>query len=376
MSKTLCDDYFIYAILHKKGSKLALITGKSSGARAGGIRLPSYEEEDGVPIHRVYNNPQEMFMLPRRRLKNVLKIATELNPDLIYCHSADNVPLALLLRKYFKIPIVLHVEIAGAIPTQKFVGSWKMRTLRLLLRLPTKGPAHWSWLCKNTDAIITSNPPDQRILASLSRYGAQVYYLPWPANIPVGCQLQQNRNKERGIFAGLLVPFKNTQEFEWVLPLILQKTPIKEFIIIGIGSHSAIINKLKLQFGDAIRYIPKLPRCEVIRLISGSYFAFTPVQKGGWGFIGDCWAVETPLLMFNNIFLSKELDPCVAKTGEDLVQKINQLYEDPPFYRKLQSIGNDEYKKRTTEAVTDKLYDIFSKTLKNFSASEEKTFET
>jgi glycosyltransferase involved in cell wall biosynthesis len=306
-----------------------------------------------------------MAFFPRRRLKNVLKVAKEFNPDIIHCQGGDIARLAFIIGKHLRIPVIVHVEIASGIVSEKFVGSRKMRPIRLLTGLPIRGPAFWSWLCKRADALITSNPSDAQILNLLSEYGKPVYYLPWPANIPEGCKLDSKRDRKRGIYAGLLVPFKNTQEFEWILPIILQKTPTKEFVIIGTGAHSVIIQKLQQQFGDAIKYIPSLPRCEVIRMISGSYYGITPVKKGGWGFIGDCWATETPLLMLKNVFVSKELGSCVAGNAEELVEKINRLYEDSLYYQQLQKIGYEAYSKRTSDAVGNELYAILSRTLKN-----------
>ena len=373
MSKVLCDDYFVYSRLREKGAKVVFIAGKSSGDRANGIRLPDFENDDDIPIHRLYRDPNEMALFPRRRLKEVLNIATELNPDIIHCQGADIVRLALLVGSHLKIPIVLHIEIASGIVSTKFVGSLKMRPIRLLTGLPLRGPEFWSWLCEKIDTLITSHPPDQQILGLLSEHGTPVYYLPWPANIPKGCDLQPNRERQRGIYAGLLVPFKNTQEFEWVLPLILKNTPTKEFVVIGTGIHSKIIKKLKEQFGEAIIYIPSLPRCEVIRLISGSFYGFTPVKKGGWGFIGDCWATSTPLLMFNNVFRSKELDLCVSKNGDELVQKINRLFEDTSFYKQMQAVSSEAFNKRTAEAVGDALYNILTKTLENRTAPAQRS---
>ena len=67
--------------------------------------------------------------------------------------------------------------------------------------------------------------------------------------------------------------------------------------------------------------------------------------------------------MLNNIFESERLGPCVAKNGEDLVKKINRLYEDQEFYRQLQDIGRNEYSKRTVDAVSDELINILFQTL-------------
>jgi glycosyltransferase involved in cell wall biosynthesis len=298
-----------------------------------------------------------MLFFPGRKLKEVIKIAKELNPDIILCHLADNMRLALMLRENLNsnIPIVLHVEIAGNIPKQKFVASWKMRPIRWLIGVPSRGPELWSWLCQRTDALITSHPPDQQILQELSQ-GKPMYYLPWPAGVTESYEAAKVRDKNRGIYAGLLVPIKNTEQFEWVIPAILEDTPTKEFMVIGTGEHVQLIKRLQQQRGENIKYVPRLERTEVLNLISGSYYGFTTAKDGGWGFIGDCWGTGTPLILLHNVFCSKDLELCVAKDREDLVRKINRLYEDPEFYKQVQEIGYNEFKKRTADAVGDELY--------------------
>ncbi len=363
MSKVLCDDYFVYKNIRNKGVKVSFITGRTSGARANNIILPMFEEEDNIPINRIFRNGREMFLFPRNKLKKVFQIVDDLKPDIIHCQGTDCMRLALLIRQYFGIPIVLHIEIASKILTQKFIGSWKMRSVYLAIGLPTQGTAFWSWLCKRADAIITSHPPDQKILPLLSNNNKPVYYLPWPAEIPDNCNLSSTKDVGRGIYAGLLVPFKNTQQFKWILPKIIEQTPTREFIIIGTGADVSIIKDLQSKYGNSIKYIPKMPRCEVIKLISNSYYAFTPVKEGGWGFIGDCWSVRTPLLMLTNVYQSEVLSPAVAENSEGLIQKINQLYNDQMFYRRMQEIGDVEYSKRTAVAVSEKLFSILSTTI-------------
>jgi glycosyltransferase involved in cell wall biosynthesis len=373
MAKSLCDDYYMYKRIHDSGSEIVFIAGKSSGARAGGINLPPYENYDGFPIHRIYKNSREMLFFPRRKIKEVLKIARELNPDLILCHLADNMRLALMVRANLDLtmPIVLHLEIAGTIPKQKYVASWKMRPFRWIIGVPSRGLELWSWLCQKADGLITSHPPDQQILLELSK-NKPIFYLPWPASLTESYEVPKIRDKHRGIYAGLLIPFKNTQQFEWVLPAILKDTPTKEFIVIGAGTQAQLIRKVQQKMGESVKYIPRLEtRAEVLNYISGSYFGFTPVKEGGWGFIGDCWGTGTPLIMLNNVFCSKDLELCVAKDEEDLVRKINRLYEDPYYYNQVQDIGYKEFKKRTANAVGDELLVILSKVLSNWREYEK-----
>jgi hypothetical protein len=370
MSKKLCEDYHVYTRLREKGVRLAFITWKSLGARGNYAKPPTFENTDGFPIYRIYNNFKdynEMGFLPQLKLSQVLSIASTLKPDLILCHLAENMFLALELQKHLKIPIVLHVEIASNIASSKFIGSWPGRFAKTLMRQPIKGASYWSWLCEKANAIITSEPRDKPLLHLLSKHGKPMYYLPWPAHIPDDCNLPTARNKLRAIYAGTLLSNKNTQQFEWIIPLILQKTLTNEFVVIGAGSHASIIKKLKQQYGPAIQHIPALPRCAVLQLIAGSYYAFTPVKEGGWGFLGDCWGTRTPLLMLNNIFLSDKLNICVANSNDELVRKIDRLYEDPLFYQQTQDVGYEMYTMRSADTVGDELLSILQKTLVNSS---------
>lgn len=372
MSKNLCEDYYVYTRLYEKGVNLAFITWKSLGARGNYVRPPTFENKDGFPIHRLYDNFKnfnEMGFFPQRKLNQVLSVSNDLKPDLILCHLAENMLLALKLQKHLKIPIVLHVETASIIARSKFVGGWQTRFAQVLMRQPITGPAYWSWLCEKADALITSEPRDKQLLHPLSKHGKPLYYLPWPAHIPEDCKLPTSKNKSRAIYAGTLLPNKNTQEFEWIIPFILQNTSTKEFVIIGTGSHESIIRKLKQQYGSAIIHISALPRCEILKLIAGSYYAVTPVKEGGWGFLGDCWGTRTPLLMLNNVFLSKTLDICVAKSKDELVKKINRLYEDSLFYQQMQDVGYDMYNTRSADAVGDRLLSILQTTLEQNTIS-------
>jgi hypothetical protein len=53
----------------------------------------------------------------------------------------------------------------------------------------------------------------------------------------------------------------------------------------------------------------------------------------------------------------------VAESREDLVRKINRLYEDSLFYQRMQEAGYDMYKKRSADVVGDELHSILQRTL-------------
>jgi hypothetical protein len=87
MSKNLCEDYYVYTRLHERGANLAFITWKNLGARGNYLPAPSYENSDGFPIYRIFNNIgniNEMGLFPFRKIRDILSISHSLKPNVIY----------------------------------------------------------------------------------------------------------------------------------------------------------------------------------------------------------------------------------------------------------------------------------------------------
>jgi glycosyltransferase involved in cell wall biosynthesis len=195
----------------------------------------------------------------------------------------------------------------------------------------------------------------------LSKHNKPVFYLPWPAYIPNDFEFGSTREKGVGIYIGSLYPFKNTQEFEKTLPLILEKSKTRTFVVVGEGPQVSIIKKLEAEYGESISYINHLPRSEALRLISSSYYAYSPVKIGGWGFIGDCWSMRTPIVMtHNDDYVVNNVNALVSIDENDLIANINRLYEDTKLYQSLQANGYAEYEKRKAEVVGNELYRILA----------------
>lgn len=364
MSNSRDENAPVFSSIHHRGAKIVFIAVKSLWRGKG--KLPDYEDMGGIQIHRLYRNLKETFLFPRRKLKKALQIAGDLNPKLIFCVQELNMRLALLLQKYLKVPIVLRLEDAGSI----FYGVSESQILRMrcamgLLGMPSgSAPTFWSWLCEKSEALITCHPRDKQLLHLLSQHGKPVFYVPWPCHIPNDFKIPSTKHKHRGIYVGSLRTFKNTQEFKRTLPKILENTYTKEFIVVGTGPHASIIKNLQKKFGEAIKYIPQISKNELLTLISSSYYAYTPVKTGGWGFIGDCWGTRTPIVMTHNDgYVGDGSNALVAQNEDDLIRKINRLYEDPKLYENLQENGYQEYEKRTPSAVAERLYCVFVKAL-------------
>jgi glycosyltransferase involved in cell wall biosynthesis len=363
INKQTNDNAFTLIKLQDKGVRLAIITSKSLGLKGKG-RLSSYEDMDGISVYRLFRNPIDIFVFSRRRLKRILQICEQVKPDLIFCSHELNMRLALILKKYLRIPILLLVEDAGRIFSGEFYSGFSMRPcLMRILGIPT-GEKFWTWLERNSSAIITCHPRDQRILGRLSQNGKLICYIPWPTHLPDTFQVRLSKKVNRAVYVGSLVPFKNTQEFETTLPRIIKETPTQEFIVVGPGPHSKIIKRLQNETQGKVKYITQLPRTEALDLIGSSYYGYTPAKIGGWGFVGDCWSVKTPVVMtHNDDYVADSVNALVAEDEDALVKRINQLYERPDLYRKLQRKGYEESVKRRSDVISDKLYDVFKRTI-------------
>ena len=364
MTKKKNDNAFMLIELQNQGVRLAVIASRSAGLK-GRKQLPRYEEMDGVPIHRLYSTPLEMFLFPRANLKKVLQVTEQLKPQLIFCSEERNMRLALLVQKYLELPIALLVEDGGRILSGE---SQTYRTLTRkymmkILGIPI-GPQLWHWLCDKASTLTTCHPRDKRILDKLSRCGKPVFYVPWPTHIPKNLGPLMAKKKHRGVYLGSLSTSKNTQEFESTIPRIFKETPTQEFIVVGPGPQAKNIKKLCDRIGNRLKYVEELPRETALRLIAESYYGYTPVVTGGWGFIGDCWSMKTPVVMtHNDEYVIRNTNALVAENEKDLILNINRLFDDPDLFRRLQQNGFQEHLNRTEKKVSEGLLAVFEKTL-------------
>jgi glycosyltransferase involved in cell wall biosynthesis len=362
MTELKNDNSQVLIRLRERGARIAVITSRSLHLKGSG-RLPLYENMDGVDVHRFYRNALEMFLFPNKELKKVARVAEKLQPDIIFCSQELNIRLAMALKRLLKKPIVLLVEDAGSISSGNSYYRLRDRVMLGFCGIPS-GANLWSWLSIRTSAIITCHPRDRFSLRELSEHGKPVFYVPWPLRISEDFVPPVSRNKDQALYIGSLYPFKNTQEFAHTLPRILSETQTRKFVVVGPGPHAEIIKKLEKETKGAVKYIPELSHKEALRLIAGSYYAYTPVIKGGWGFIGDCWITKTPVVMSHNDgYVVKGVNALVCESEDSLIENINQLYVKSELYNRLQNGGYAESLKRGPDVVSAQLLDIFTRVL-------------
>ena len=356
MAKDKHENAFMLLRAKEKGANITLITGKSLELKGKGKMVP-YENMDGIPIHRLYENIWDMIVFPSRNIKKIIEITKDQKPDLIFCGQELDIKLALILQRHFKVPIVILVEDAMRVYSGEAY-TQKLNALLQITGIPS-GKKFWPWLCRRVEMVITCHPQPQDVFNRLSKFGAPIKYLPWPTSVPSNLKRVDLKSKRRGVFVGSLYPHKNTEEFALTLPRIVKETSTKEFFVVGSGPHSKIVRALS-KTCNSIKYIPQLPRNEALNLIASSYYAHTPVRHGGWGFIGDCWSMGTPLVMTHNDgYVVDKLNALVANDVDELIAKINLLYVKPEIYNELIQKGQAESENRKAEKLGDVLYDLF-----------------
>jgi len=274
-------------------------------------------------------------------------------------------PLALRLKSDFDVPIVLLVEFAH---NGLFLLGRRRYYLGLECLAQPLARIYWRWLYSMSAAIITSNPADRQHLIALALGKKPVYFVGWCNQKPEGAGHSSIvKNKERGIHVGSLNKntFKNCEELLITVPLILENTPTREFLIVGNGTLAPEIESMARQWPGRIVYIKELPRKDVWELLAGSFYAYTPVKFGGWGFIGDAWAAHTPLVATHNQYgFEHGKDAVLAPDPLSIHKTVNSLYDNGALYRNLQENGFTRYDTcHSAEQVAKAYLAIFQKSL-------------
>ena len=355
------DNAHALVYLARQGVSLCVICSKVCGLKSF-TPLPDYEEMAGIPVHRLYSDFPEQASHPTRHYDQVRDIAQRFKPDLIFCSQQFNMPIATRLKRAFDLPIVLLVEYAYD-SSKLLKRKWH---LGLKCLASPVGDLYWRWLSQNTRAIVTSYVGDCQHINYLERYGTPIYYIPWCNHIPEEVAARDGtKDPGRAIYVGSLSPWKNTDEFLATLPIILAGTRVREFVIVGPGPGVDAVRLLQKQFGDRIRYTDSLPRIDALTLIQDSFFSYTPVKAGGWGFIGDSWGVMTPLIATHNEYeLQDKKDTLIVNRIQDIHLAIHQLYDSPELYRQLQEGGLDRYRRsHTAQSVGSSLLRVFESAL-------------
>lgn len=346
---------------------ILILTSTSQGLKGKG-KNSEYEDMDGVAIHRIFEDIEEIKLAYKQKLSKAIKIVENFKPDIMLTGTRWTLNFAYEVANKFSIPLILLLEFA-----QNSVRLCRKREyLGLEFLAPISAKFVWKYLTKMTSTIITSFIGDQANLGKLSVNSCKVFYVPWCNQLPEEYHLGTIDNKKNQcIFAGELSKITITKEFMKSIPLLLNKTKIEKLVVIGYGPREIYIRKLISEFPSNIEYLGPLPRLEVLKHIEESKIAFQPARSGGWGFIGECWALGTPLFTFGNHYGFKhKIDSIILNKPEDIIKYTNDLLENNELYSTISNNGKRRYiDNHTGKSVADRFAYIIDDTLTNSNQS-------
>jgi glycosyltransferase involved in cell wall biosynthesis len=369
INKKTNDNYHAYKYIAENGHMILAISNVENILKGAEAEFsPEAEHDRNISIYRVFETLKEQrtCYLAMRKYGVIKNIVKKFNPDIIFCENSINMPLAVKLKKDFHIPIVLRLEFlfdwdnpCDIIGHQKFIKN--KITGDIFGKIA--GFLFWKWLCHHSDGIISHYPGDQKKVVELLRRGKQAVYIPWPGKEPVFKE-KTIRHQDRAIFIGSFDVHKNFNEFKKVLPELFSKTPVKEFYFVGSGHYLYIVDELRRLFPHKIKHISTMSREDCLKLISSCYFCYSPAVSGGWGFIGDAWAMKTPFVAACNHYNFNDGIDSIVADADAITGRVNSLYNDRGFYEKIAAGGYERFKNNhSAEKAGQKYLDVCFKAL-------------
>lgn len=367
MNKSYNDNFHVYNFIAQSGHSVLILTQSENinkGERA--EVLDRRELYGSLIINRVFRtlSHQKSIVNYFRLSSEVKSLILEYKPDVLVCEELGNIFLSFKIKKEFGVPMVLRTEFVFDDKHPYRVMGGKLRRLRNPIfgdRLAiTAGKLLWRWVCRRADHIITCYHDD---ISNYKFDTPPLTYAPWPSFLPEGSS-SSTRKRPIGVFIGAFDRHKNLQELRISIPAILEKTPTERFYFVGTGVDFAVIEELQARFPSRVVHVSSLPREECLTLIRESFFSYSPATRGGWGFIGDSWAVGTPLLVTHDHYGFRDGIDSIVTTADKIWQHVNELYQDPLRYERLASGGLNRYlSSHTSDAVGRKFLDVCNETL-------------
>lgn len=364
IDKRFSDIYHVYRYIAEQGHPVTVVSVRHDRLKTGGAEhSPLYERDGNLTIHRIFEDSRAMrqtvYLL--RKLPEIRNIIHEFKPDIVLSDTPFATNLIWLgLFRALRLPLVTRVEFfhakhrspgfaRGQRHLERITGGKRIYDTLCLL--------NWRSVCYHSAAIISCHHGDR------DRHVPQVHtcYIPWPSEVPPGIHIMTDRTRKakRIIFIGALDEHKRIKIFLKTMPLIFAHTPIEEFWVVGSGRDFPVIHALEAQYPGRIIHHPFLERDRCLALISESLFGYSPARWGAWGFIGDCWAVGTPVIVTSNHYnFNDDVDAIVAE-DDMIVPRLNAIMQQPEAYRRIAENGRKRFlDDHSARGISDKFIEV------------------
>lgn len=259
---------------------------------------PSVSVHGNLRILRPWRNYESGARFPSVAAGLARRAIRAENFDVILCVQDFNFPLVrwYLSLSDLEIPVAVLLEQAWRAATSEIADTITQLAHRMQ-SLP-HGPAFYRWVAQSADAIITCDPADVDRLGDLKTFNSKTEYVPWCTD-PGWRRSKSDGEPGTGIFAGAFAPNKNPKELLSVARRLLEETPTNRFLLVT----SRLPKSLRAQWGAELdgrfELESGLTLLEVAKLIERSQYGISAASVGGWGFIGNCWAMETPVVLLH-----------------------------------------------------------------------------
>ena len=315
------------------------------------------EEGAGLTILRPFHSFPAMVLRPATGLAQIRDLIAAFDPQVALCshEGAVRAGLALQATTGRPLPLVVVTEYASRLAARGY-GGLLANLLLPPLGVP-RGRRCWPWLGRHTAAIITCHPGDRVHLPGLSAGGAPVVHVPWCNQLPPDIALAPVRDPGLAVYVGAFSRRKGTGRLADLLPALLRQTPTRRVVLVGEG-RTGVVRQLARAFGHRIIHRPGLPRRDVLALLSRAAYGISPTRCGGWGFIGDCWAVGTPVVVLASDYdLADGVDALVGGDIDGVVSRVQALYAHPGLARQLAAAGYRRYHRWHSAAAVGRRYE-------------------
>jgi glycosyltransferase involved in cell wall biosynthesis len=342
--------------LVRRGHQVLVVTARRNTSKSTRDRT-TQENVGGLMILRPFRSFPAMVLRPAAGLLQVRVAIAAFQPEVVLCSHEWNVRAGLALPALIgrPLPLVVVAEYGGRLAAHGYDGLLA-NLLLPLLGLP-RGRRFWPWLGRHSAAIITCYPGDGPHLAALSTGGPPVVHVPWCHEPPPGVATALERDHGLVVYIGAFSRRKGTHCLGDLLPALLARTPTERAILVGAG-RTGVVRRLVRRWGDRIVHRPGLPRREALALLSRAAYGLSPTRCGGWGLIGDCWAMRTPVVTLASDYgLIDGVDALVGGDVEGVVARVQALYADPSLGQRLGEAGHRRYCGRHSSTVVGGRYE-------------------
>jgi len=276
--------------------------------------------------------------------------------DVALCVQHFNYLLIRRLLRFSRqrIPLAVLLESALRAASQETLNT----RVRVMYRLRgfRDGPQFYRWVAKSADSIITCDPSEIGQLAELRIWNPRTEYVPWCTD-PGRRRTRPLQDQGVAMFAGSLAKHKNPAELVAVIRRVLAETPTIKFRLATSRRSNRILLAWRNELGEGFEPYTNLTLAQVAGLLEETQYGITAAAVGGWGFIGGCWAMQTPLVLLHpNTFVQ---DPESVVRGWEYAtpaDAVNALLSDDTLQARVRKSGFSQFERfHSADAVGHRL---------------------